>query len=86
MLPIQLPAPVTFILSQLACPGFRVQTLYLFTTLTDAAAYPALALLELYGVRWHAELNLRYLKTQLRLHQLAVQSSRLAAQRDAAGQ
>ena len=41
-------------------------------------AYPPLALLELYGVRWHAELNLRYLKTQLRLNQLDVQSGRLA--------
>jgi IS4 transposase len=40
-------------------PGFRTQTLYLFTTLTDVAQYSAADLLALYGVRWHAELNLR---------------------------
>ena len=32
--------------------GFRPQTLRLFTTLVDVAAYPAAALLELYGQRW----------------------------------
>ena len=32
--------------------GVRPQTLLLFTTLVDVAAYPAAALLELYGQRW----------------------------------
>ena len=66
-------------------PGFRTQTLYLFTTLTEAAQYSATDLLALYGVRWHAELNLRYLKTQMRLAQLDVKSARLAIQQWYAG-
>ena len=44
-------------------PGLRTQTLYLLTSLTEAARYSATDLLARCGVRWHAELNLRYLKT-----------------------
>ena len=85
--PGRTPAPVArrLFCLRVARHSFRVHTLYLFTTLTDAVAYPPLALLELYGVRWHAELNLRYLKTQLRLNQLDVQSGRLAVQQWYAG-
>ena len=66
-------------------PGYRTQTLYLFTTLTDAALYPAAELAALYGVRWHVELNLRYLKAQMRLAQLEVKSARLVLQQWYAG-
>jgi hypothetical protein len=45
--------------------GFRTRRLVLVTTLQDAAAYPAGALAELYRARWHAELDLRSLKTTL---------------------
>jgi hypothetical protein len=47
--------------------GFRPQTLYLFTTLTDGAAYPPKRLLELYGWRWQAELNFRTVKATLQM-------------------
>ena len=43
--------------------GFRAQTLYLFTTLTDLALYPAANLFDPYGSRWQVELNLRFVKT-----------------------
>lgn len=46
-------------------PGFRPVHLYLFTTLLDAELYTVEKLVELYGLRWHAELNLRYVKDTL---------------------
>src|SRR5215472_15922274 len=42
--------------------GFRTERLVLVTTLTDAQAYPAADVAELYRRRWQAELNLRSLK------------------------
>jgi len=54
--------------------GFRVHLLFLFTTLTDLEAYPLSRLLEMYGLRWQAELNLRSIKTRMRLDQLEVKS------------
>lgn len=45
--------------------GFRPVDLYLFTTLLDAELYTLEKLVELYGLRWHAELNLRYVKDTL---------------------
>lgn len=45
--------------------GFRTRRLVLVTTLRDAATSPASALAELYRARWHAELDLRSLKTTL---------------------
>lgn len=50
-----------------ARPGFRTRRLVVATTLLDAAAYPAAALAALYRARWHAELDLRSLKTTLGL-------------------
>lgn len=46
-------------------PGFRVKSFYIVTTLTDAAAYSAEALAELYFRRWEVELNFRDIKTTL---------------------
>lgn len=46
-------------------PDFRPVHLYLFTTLLDAELYTVEKLVELYGLRWHAELNLRYVKDTL---------------------
>jgi hypothetical protein len=65
--------------------GFRTQWLHLFTTLTDAALYPAADLVELYGVRWHVELNLRHLKAQMGLGQMEVKSARMAIKQWYAG-
>ena len=45
--------------------GFRPVELYLFTTLLDAERYTLQKLVELYGLRWHAELDLRYVKDTL---------------------
>lgn len=47
--------------------GFRTQTVTLATTLLDAEAYPLEALAELYGARWRVELNLRHLKTTMKM-------------------
>ncbi|OLE62152.1 MAG: hypothetical protein AUI36_10945, partial [Cyanobacteria bacterium 13_1_40CM_2_61_4] len=58
--------------------GFRTQTLYLFTTLPKSAEYPVEELVSLYGLRWHIELNLRYLKAQMRLVQLECKSADMA--------
>lgn len=54
--------------------GFRPVKLYLFTTLLDAELYPLEALVELYGWRWHVELNLRYVKDTLELNLLPAKS------------
>jgi len=66
-------------------PGFRTQWLYLFTTLCDPTLFPVAELVALYGVRWHVELNLRYLKAQMALGQLEVKSARLALKQWYAG-
>jgi hypothetical protein len=58
--------------------GFRTEVLYLFTTLGDSQAYPAWELVELYGLRWGVELNLRYLKSQMELEQLESKSAQMA--------
>jgi hypothetical protein len=47
--------------------GFRTERLVLVTTLTDAEAYPAADIAELYRRRWQVELNLRSLKTTLQM-------------------
>lgn len=48
-------------------PGFRPVDLYLFTTLLDASRYTVAQLVELYGLRWHVELDIRYVKDTLDL-------------------
>ena len=72
--------PVTgrLIIQRLHPPGFRAQWLCLFTTLTDKVKFPPDQLVELYGVRWHIELNLRYVKTQMQAEQLEVHSAGMA--------
>lgn len=53
-------------------PGFRSLRLCLFTTLP--ANFPTEQLVQLYGLRWHIELNFRYLKAQMDLVQLEAKS------------
>lgn len=55
--------------------GYRPQTLYLFTTLTDVQAYPPKRLLELYGWRWQVELNFRTVKSTLQMDQSELKSA-----------
>jgi len=64
------PVAGRLIVQRVHRPGFRSQVLYLFTTLQDQQLYSAQELVELYGVRWLVELNLRYLKSQMDMDQL----------------
>jgi hypothetical protein len=50
--------------------GFRTKELVVVTTLLDPMEYPAEEIAELYRRRWHAELNLRSLKTVLQMDHL----------------
>jgi len=48
-------------------PGFRVHEVTVVTTLLDAESYPVEALAELYRGRWEVEVNLRHLKTTMKM-------------------
>lgn len=48
-------------------PGSRVQALVLVTTLRDPQQYPKAQLAEVYHARWHAELDLRAIKSAMRM-------------------
>lgn len=58
----------------LARKGQRTQVVVLVTTLLDARAYPKAKLVELYGLRWQAEINLDHIKTTLGMETLKAQS------------
>jgi len=79
------PIPGRLIVLDLKRRGFRSQRLYLFTTLLDAVAYPMAEMARLYGLRWHIELNLRYVKAQMELAQLEARSSQMARKEWLAG-
>jgi putative transposase len=70
---------------RLARRGFRTLTLYLFTTLLDASSASAEKLARLYGQRWHVELYLRYVKTQMDLGFLECRSTDMAQKEWRAG-
>lgn len=63
--------------ARLQRPGFRAKDLYLFTTLTDAQAYPTADLVALYGSRWQVEVRYRELKTTLGMQYFAVRSAEM---------
>lgn len=48
-------------------PGFRTKTVTLVTTLLDAQTYSKSSLATLYRLRWQVEVNLKHLKTTLKL-------------------
>ncbi len=52
----------------------RVRELVIVTTLADRATYPAGELGALFRQRWHAELDLRALKTEMRMEMLRTKS------------
>ena len=81
----QQPIKGRLLVVRLAPPGFRPQLLCLFTTLTNPAQYALEELVKLYGLRWHIELNLRYLKAQMELVQLEVHSADMARKEWLAG-
>jgi len=72
------PVQGRLIIQYLERPGFRPQWLCLFTTLTDRVEYPSAELVKLYGLRWHIELDLRYVKAQMQAEQLEVHSAAMA--------
>jgi hypothetical protein len=51
-------------------PGCRVKELVIVTTLLDPDAHPLDDILELYHQRWHAELDLRSIKVQMKMDPL----------------
>jgi hypothetical protein len=66
-------------------PGFRVQTLRLWTSLLDADLHPAQELARLYTQRWEQELYYRQMKLELRRSELLQsQTPETAAQEVAA--
>jgi Transposase DDE domain len=48
-------------------PGFRVRNLVVVTTFTDAQAFPKEEILDLYRARWHVEIDLRSIKTHMKM-------------------
>lgn len=81
------PEPIVgrLLIAWLQRRGFRPQRLCLFTTLPDTAQYSLPELVRVYGLRWHIELNLRYLKTQMDLVQLEAKSADMARKEWLAG-
>ena len=73
------------IMIQASRPGFRPQTLDLFTTLTDVTVYPPKRLLELYGWRWQAELNFRTIKSTMEMDQSETKSAEMVRKEFYAG-
>ena len=58
--------------------GFRTQKVTLVTTLLDAELYPKEALAELYHMRWSIEIDLRHLKTTMRMEHLSSKTPDMA--------
>jgi hypothetical protein len=60
----QIPRSITLRLVEVQVhePGFRVESLLVVTTLTDAKAYPREEIAELYRQRWLVELDIRAIK------------------------
>jgi hypothetical protein len=76
-----LPPTLTLRLIRLrvAAAGFRTRSVVLVTTLTDAQAYPAESLRELYGERWQVELHFAQIKTTLAMDVLRCKSPEMIA-------
>jgi Transposase DDE domain len=64
-----LPATLSLreVRTRIAKPGCRVKELVVVTTLLDPDAYPMMDILELYHERWHVEIDLRSIKTQMKM-------------------
>lgn len=79
------PLEARLLIQTLRRKGFRPLQLCLFTTLPNTVDYALMELVRLYGLRWRAELNLRYLKDQMDLAQLDVRSAAMARKEWLAG-
>jgi hypothetical protein len=60
--------------TRLTTPGCRVRELVVVTTLCDVDAFGKEDLLDLYHQRWHAEIDLRSLKTHMKMEVLRCQT------------
>lgn len=71
-----LPATLSLreVRTQIAKPGCRVKELVVVTTLLDGATYPMEDILDLYHERWHVEIDLRSIKTQMKMEILRCQT------------
>lgn len=56
---------------QIEQPGFRTQTVIVVTTLWDAKTYPKAKIAELYGLRWTVEVDIKHVKTTLKMEVLS---------------
>jgi hypothetical protein len=74
-IPTALPGRVIFVL--LRRDGFRDIPLWLFTTLPYFPAYSVKKIVACYGYRWHAELNFRYLKSEMDMDLFNVKSAEM---------
>lgn len=79
------PIPGRLLYVRIEQDGYRPTELYLFTTLLDDVAYPALALAALYRQRWKVEIHFRHVKQSLELDFFAVRSVALFQRELAAG-
>jgi hypothetical protein len=61
-------------------PGFRVESLWVVTTLTDARTYSREAIADLYRQRWQAELDIRAIKKTMGMDVLRCKSPAMVRQ------
>ncbi len=61
-------------------PGFRVESLWVVTTLTDARKYPREDIADLYRQRWQAELDIRAIKKTMGMDVLRCKSPAMVRQ------
>ena len=71
-----LPATLTLreVRGSITTPGCRVRELIVVTTLLDDHDYASEDILELYHQRWHVEIDLRSLKTHMKMEVLSCQT------------
>lgn len=79
------PLPGRVIFVRLVKAGFRPIELYLFTSLTDPAAYPVADLVALYGLRWQVEVDYRHIKTTMAMDEFTAQTPDMFRKELAAG-
>jgi putative transposase len=61
---------VRYLYKQINVPGFRVKHLHVVTTLLDATAYTTEDIVSLYHQRWQVELDIRAIKSTLKMDEL----------------
>ena len=75
----QLPPSLT--IRELKCAitrkGFRTKKIILVTTLLDPVEYPKEELGQLFGLRWQVELDLRHIKTTMKMEFLNAESPQM---------